>query len=423
MSLARIITRLPEASRHLAEQLRARGFEVETRSLRDDSAPPTDLEILLEECDVEDALHRASLEAGPHGCVFIGPGAIAQDFRPMAVIPLIPNIAAEAVVEEKSVPASGVSPVDIASEGAPVAHIAEMQIAETLDQTLALAPTSEEAAWEQPVAHSDAASISDLAAQPQTGESDSMEADTTRAEEAPVLLETQTILATETSSAEVLSATPEIKVAEVHGPEVHLSEVQLPGGPLLEVRSEVPQHEGQLVFAQTIADPVAAQPEALRSEAQRSELMQSSELPNAPSIPLAGTEEVAPVVCEERRARPRKTIRISFPRLQRSFYYWGAAALATVIAVEALVLIFAGSTLPRSGQMQSPGQQLPHPQTQSAPAAPAKAGPVSKTTPGRRAVRAADEGYVAKNTVIHYGTRPSTPPAAKSAAKPKLREN
>jgi hypothetical protein len=402
MSLARIITRLPEASRHLAEQLRARGFEVETRALREDSAPPTDLEIQLEECDVEDALQRASLEAGPHGCVFIGPGAIAQDFRPIAVIPLIPNMVAEAVVKEKSVPEKP--------------------------------PTSEEPAWEQPVDHSHAASISDLAAQPQTGESASeanLEADATPVAEAPVLLETQAILATGTSSAEAPSPTHEAHVHEVHLPAVHL---------------EVPPHDKQLVYAQAIADPTA-QPESPQPGSPQSGPLQSG-LPTAPGTPITEVAEAIPVVCEQHRDEPdaavaaaverqppqpippalahrfnARKVRVSFPRLHRTVYYWGAAVLAAVIAVEALVLIFAGPALPGAGKLQNFGQQGPRPQVQNAATAAIKAGHIGKVASEHRSVRTADEGYVAKNTVIRYGSRPGTPPAAKSPAKPRSSEN
>jgi len=98
-----------------------------------------------------------------------------------------------------------------------------------------------------------------------------------------------------------------------------------------------------------------------------------------------------------------KTIRISLPSFRRNVYYWGAAVLAAVIAVEAWVLVSAAPALPRADKVQSPRQQLPHPQTQSAATASAKAVPISKTTSEHRSVRAADEGYVAKNTVIRYG--------------------
>ena len=427
MSLARIITRLPEASCDLAEQLRARGFTVETRSLRDDFAPPGDLEILLEECDVEDALQRASLEVGP-GCVFIGPGAIAEDFRPIAVIPVLPSVAAAAVhkqwvpeklVCEKPIPEFEVLPAEIVSEVTPVAHIVEPEMAGTPVLSLAPTPLPIEPALEQPIVAPDAASIGDLAAQLRTGESDaeaSLETESVSRVETPAF-ETETIPVVEAARAEVLGATPEIRLAEVRAPEVCVPEVQLPGDSLV---LEVAPHSG----------PIA-----------------SAELPDVLGFPLADVEEVAPVVCKKRWSEPNvpiapavksesprlvqptlakgfsaRKVRISFPHLQRRFYYWAAAVLATVIAVEALVLMSAAPVLPRASKPEIQKQQLPQPQAKNVTTA-TKTAPARKPNAERRSVRAADEGYVAKNTVIHYGSRPPASPTAKSAVKTRSVQN
>jgi hypothetical protein len=173
----------------------------------------------------------------------------------------------------------------------------------------------------------------------------------------------------------------------------------------------------------------------------------SLDLPTAAGIPLADVEEVAPVICEERRAEPDVTItspvkpelprpvqptltkrfstrkvRISFPHLQRSFYYWAAAVLATVIAVEALVLMSAAPALPRASKPEIQKQQLPQAQAQNVTTA-TKSAPVRKPNGEHRSIRATDEGYVAKNTVIHYGSRPAASPTAKSAVKTRSVQN
>ena len=430
MSLARIITRLPEASRHLVGALQARGFKVETRSARDDSAPPTDLEIFVEECGVEEALQRASLEAGPHGCVFIGPGAIADDFRPIAVIPLLPNVARETrpekewiperVISEEPIPEFEVLPAANAPEAVPVADIVEPEIAKPLALTVAPTLIPAEPAIEPLAARVDAASIGDLAARLQTGESDSeanLETETTSLEEVPASPETQTIPAVEAAGAKVFGTTPEIRLEEFQAPELSVPEVQL--------------LEGSLAL----------------KVASNSEPIIPLDLPAAPGIPLADVEEVAPIVCEERRSERDVTIasavkpespvpvqptlakrvgtrkvRISFPHVQRSFYYWAAAALATVIAVEALVLMSAAPALPRASKPESQKQQLLQPQAQNVTTA-TKAVPARKPNAEHRSVRATDEGYVAKNTVIHYGSRPATSPTAKSTVKTRSVQN
>src|SRR5207237_8029883 len=74
MARARIITRFPEQSHDLAENLRSRGFEVQTESPRKISPQPADLEITIEECDAEEALQRA--KSVQDECAFVMPGEI-----------------------------------------------------------------------------------------------------------------------------------------------------------------------------------------------------------------------------------------------------------------------------------------------------------------------------------------------------------
>src|SRR5439155_21107140 len=89
MPLARIVTWLAEGTEALAKDLRARGFEVVTKSPDEISSEPADLEITVEECASEDALTSASgIALTQDKCVFIAPGAIVENLRPVPVIAL-----------------------------------------------------------------------------------------------------------------------------------------------------------------------------------------------------------------------------------------------------------------------------------------------------------------------------------------------
>jgi hypothetical protein len=89
MPLARIVTWLAEDTDALAKDLRARGFEVVTKSPDEISSEPADLEITVEECASEDALTSASgIALTQDKCVFIAPGAIVENLRPVPVVAL-----------------------------------------------------------------------------------------------------------------------------------------------------------------------------------------------------------------------------------------------------------------------------------------------------------------------------------------------
>src|SRR5438034_5504906 len=87
MAPARIITRFPEQSHDLAENLRSRGFEVQTESPGKISPQPADLEITIEEGDAEEALQRAT--SVQDACAFVMPGAITGGVQPITAIPFI----------------------------------------------------------------------------------------------------------------------------------------------------------------------------------------------------------------------------------------------------------------------------------------------------------------------------------------------
>lgn len=87
MPLARIVTWLAEDTDALAKDLRARGFEVVTKSPDEISSEPADLEITVDECASEDALTSASgIALAQDKCVFIAPGAIVESSRPVPAI-------------------------------------------------------------------------------------------------------------------------------------------------------------------------------------------------------------------------------------------------------------------------------------------------------------------------------------------------
>lgn len=112
MPSARIKTLAVEDAHSLAEDLRTRGFVVEIVPRDRVSTDPVDLEVVLEECEPEAALHHAeNIPDAQDLCVFVAPGALTEGQRSMQVIPLFsepertvaaPVIAMSApVVEEK----------------------------------------------------------------------------------------------------------------------------------------------------------------------------------------------------------------------------------------------------------------------------------------------------------------------------------
>jgi hypothetical protein len=106
MPLARIVARVAEIAHVLAEDLRARGFEVQTRLPDEKSSEPADLEIILEDCAIEDALAGAArAPISQDVWVFIAPGAVSENLRSIRIASLIPEeVAAKPVLEMKAEP-------------------------------------------------------------------------------------------------------------------------------------------------------------------------------------------------------------------------------------------------------------------------------------------------------------------------------
>jgi len=103
MALARIITRFAQQSQPLAEDLRARGFEVQTRSPEEIPSEPADLEIMLEECAPEEALRCATNAIDQDVHVFIAPGAMAETLPAFHVVSRIPEPITLAKPEPESI--------------------------------------------------------------------------------------------------------------------------------------------------------------------------------------------------------------------------------------------------------------------------------------------------------------------------------
>jgi len=89
MAVIRIID-LPETSKSLIDELRARGFTVYTGAeAQPDSA---ELQLSVEECSIEEALEKCSQPSGEPVAVFMAPGAVDDSWRPIAMVPLLPQV-------------------------------------------------------------------------------------------------------------------------------------------------------------------------------------------------------------------------------------------------------------------------------------------------------------------------------------------
>jgi hypothetical protein len=89
MPLARIITDVADDCLELTMQLRARGFQVETVPPGLIPSTPADLEVRLEECAPEDVLNQAAQSSPADDLwVYIAPGALDENAKPVRTIPL-----------------------------------------------------------------------------------------------------------------------------------------------------------------------------------------------------------------------------------------------------------------------------------------------------------------------------------------------
>jgi hypothetical protein len=106
MPLARITTPLPEYFERLAQDLRARGFDVETASPGQFFSGAADLEITVKQCEPGDAAKMAG-EASltKDMCVLVTPGAKDGSIRSIEMIVLQPNAEAAQAVRHRMTPA------------------------------------------------------------------------------------------------------------------------------------------------------------------------------------------------------------------------------------------------------------------------------------------------------------------------------
>ncbi|HEX4489004.1 MAG TPA: hypothetical protein VH088_22205 [Terriglobales bacterium] len=90
MPLARITTPLPEYFERLAQDLRARGFDVEAASPGQYFSNAADLEITVKQCSPEEA-GKAAAASGKDMCVLLGPDAKTTGIRSIEMIVLQPK--------------------------------------------------------------------------------------------------------------------------------------------------------------------------------------------------------------------------------------------------------------------------------------------------------------------------------------------
>ena len=142
MPSARIKTLAVEDAHSLAEDLRTRGFVVEIVPRDKVSSDPVDLEVVLEECDPEAALHHAeNIPDAQDLCVFVAPGALTEGQRPIRVVPLF---------SEQAAPAAPVVAMTAAAP-APVVHEAKLEDPVALEEPEKLAASE----LEPPVAEAE----------------------------------------------------------------------------------------------------------------------------------------------------------------------------------------------------------------------------------------------------------------------------
>jgi hypothetical protein len=97
MPLARITTPLPEYCERLAQDLRARGFDVETAASGQFFSAAADLEITVRQCRPDEAAKMAADASGRADmCVLVTPGARDGGIRSIEMIVLQPDEATQA---------------------------------------------------------------------------------------------------------------------------------------------------------------------------------------------------------------------------------------------------------------------------------------------------------------------------------------
>ena len=424
MSLARIVARSPQVSNLLARKLRARGFQIEAYARRVEFTTSPDIEFSVEESTIENALEQA----GRTGTwVFIAPGALADgvseviDFtpeetkdavpEPSAGSPILPSIMAEApvsgpVTEVVSEPV-GISAAEIESVEIQSVPPEAVVVASTAATISDLAPALETC---DPVAVRDLTMGRDLAV-----DSNENREIPTPLEIAPVLAEAmatdfeEPVAAVEVHTEEIIQST-EVEAKAVKPSGQLISEIVEPPAIVFETSAEVPvaAELAALPASESLPEPAQARPVALEREA---EIVVEKAAADAPATHLAS-----------------RKIRIVLPGFKRNAYLWASAALVFTIGVMGMVVT---STKPASHPVSAAQPQITvAPQTPlriaNAPSVARKAGAPAASqavsSVPRHHSTSSDEGYIAKDTVVRYGSSAATPPR-KSAAKGKSIQN
>lgn len=161
MPLARIIGQFPEAAQSLIQELRARGYEVETVPASDAISSNPDLEVTLQECSADDMLSNViALMNGEDSSVVVSPGALSSLARTTSeepqsiqrVEPVAVELDASELIAEQP-PAIFEGEVHLADEVVKQAALAneghESELAETISQPLGLSNPKPEEPIEQ----------------------------------------------------------------------------------------------------------------------------------------------------------------------------------------------------------------------------------------------------------------------------------
>ena len=414
MSLARILSRSPQASNLLARTLRARGFEIEAPTNGAHSTTPADVEFSVEECIVEDALEQAGRAAGK--CVFIATGALSDGLAPLAAVPLVAEESEEAPLDPVAAP-----PVSRESgSGAPVFELAAAKANEPASIPVAEIESHPQEALV--LASTTAATISDLAPHTEISDSGEMNGLIPIPQESCETPSSEEVLppfaATLSVSAEEPAAVVELPQEEVLPPTEPSSAASEP--PIQIVPDDFEQSPAVIEVSppmQALFDsPASPEPELMAEPVQAEPIV----LEKTPALLEKTPAEQTAVVAPAAKAAPRR-IRILLPGFRKHAHLWGFAALVFVVGLVALVR-FSTKPVAPSVNVVAPKTNVSPAQTSSqnknasaaAPAvnAPTKAQAASPA-PRRHSVSQVDEGYIAKDTVVRYGN--SSPPPAKKA--------
>jgi hypothetical protein len=125
MPLARIITRSPEHTSALSQQLQLEGYSVEVAAPGEVHAQPADLEIDFALCNPAEALQRASRQASELGAdLVVASGVLELAMQPVPVAPV--KLQPDEVVEVHAQPEEQTVPMEVVSSESIPAEVVAM---------------------------------------------------------------------------------------------------------------------------------------------------------------------------------------------------------------------------------------------------------------------------------------------------------